>query len=119
MVPRKWKYPMFAFSDACVATPEPASVYQVAGYKAAGGCSLYETDTTDQLITDALAEMDSNKRIVLHWKLGQYVYDNYFAVPLVLKNALYAVSARVGEMPMAPGKTDAVSVIFDQITAAK
>ena len=119
LVARKWKNPMFVRADAVQASTEPVSTYQLNSYKYGTTCNLFETDTTDQLITQILAEMDSKKRATLHRKLGQYIYDNYLAIPVGVKNGLYAISDRVGDLSLVPGRSHSLNNVFDQITLAK
>ncbi len=116
---RKWKYPMFAMATGGAASAEPVTMYKATAYKGAGHCNHFETDTTDQLITQILAEVNSKKRAALHRKLGQYIYDNYLEIPMGLKNGLYAVSDRVGDFPLVPGRVTSSYLVFDQVTPAK
>jgi peptide/nickel transport system substrate-binding protein len=116
---RKWKNAMFVRAEAIQTTPEPGSVYQVIGYKGGRFCNLFENDTTDQVIAQIISELDSRKRATLHRELGQYIYDNYLAIPLGQKNALYAVSDRIGDYPMVPGRISSANLVFDQVTPAK
>ena len=119
LLARKWKNPMFVRPGAITGSEEPVKILQVIAYKDGVTCDLFETDTTDQLMAQILAEVDAKKRAELNRKLGQYIYDNYLSIPIGLKNALYAVSSKVGELPMAPGRMNAAPHVFDQVTSAK
>ncbi len=119
MVARKWKNPMFVRAGAITGSEEPVKLLQIIAYRDGASCDLFETDYTDQLTTQILSEVDSKKRAELNRKLGQYIYDNYLSIPIAIKNALYAVSGRVGDLPLAPGRMNAAPQVFDQVTPAK
>lgn len=76
---------------------------QTGGHLTGGGA---EDPGIDRLMTGAYAELDYEKRLPILRDLGQYLYDNYFAVPVLAAGSFYAVSKKVGQWPIPPQTVD-------------
>lgn len=44
--------------------------------------------------------MDDAKRIERHWQMGQYFYDNYWAIPVASLGQPWASNEKVGKWPV-------------------
>lgn len=62
-----------------------------------------EHPTLDDLAKRSQAEMDPQKRLQLERQMGQFLYENYFTVPLLETGKLWALGKRVGDWPVIEG----------------
>jgi peptide/nickel transport system substrate-binding protein len=94
------KTPGLAWVYGVVFYQEPAVGYKVIGYSRSTIPILgFETRALDALIEKADAEPNADQRSKLEGQVRQYVYDNYLAVPIGLKNTIYGLGKSVGDWP--------------------
>jgi peptide/nickel transport system substrate-binding protein len=75
--------------------PDPTIYHNIVSNTKASGFHAFEYEATDKLLADALEEPDPDKRKEKTMKLGQYIYDHYFACPIAMTDTVWAVSSKV------------------------
>lgn len=58
----------------------------------------------DEMYKAAVQEPDIAKRAGLERQIGQWFYDNYWTVPIAVKNSMWAVGKKVGKWETFPGQ---------------
>ena len=85
---------------------EPVTFYSTSSLTTTRSHFLMESLKTDQMIKSTAEATDPGKRKELELALGQYIYDNYIAIPIAMKDILWAVSAKISGWSLNSGNNN-------------
>jgi peptide/nickel transport system substrate-binding protein len=74
---------------------EPALWYNACALTAGRCHQLFESPEIDKLTSAATKETNLEVRIKKNLEIGQYVYDNYLASPIAMKDGLWGASPKI------------------------
>jgi ABC-type transport system substrate-binding protein len=74
---------------------EPALWYNACAFTASRCHQLFESPEIDKLTSAATKETNLEVRIKKNLEIGQYVYDNYLASPIAMKDGLWGASSKI------------------------